>query len=549
ILRSNLGGVMDVEAKGDVAFAAVTKLDWPWVPCTMLGRVRVVGGALVDEPLVTNPGSSAGNALDIDSDFLCFGTWSPGRYEGGKYNLWAFTHLLDDTPTRVGAGGTLDWIFQLACRDSAGSDWIYVADEWGGLEMWESNGLTLTLDLDRHRVNTGMFSLGMWVDGSKVYSVREGSGLWVFDEAAPHEERVAVEWINHSDPGCACAGCCPPEVGAWPYPPAVFVSAGTSNQGRVVLLAQDRNTAVPSASYLMFFQDTISHTYECAYSVPITSTSGNMVMVISPEILCATTAAHALRVYQHCPAEADPVRFLGEAAMPTQGADLYIVDAAAYGDYLFVAEVHQALLSEPDSGAIHVYRWKQGDLATCPAQPAPLSPAYLGSFGTDLIPRRLLVDPARNLLLVGATSKKTFPIKEGALLFYDLGSFDPGNPAGLDALRTFHSPPETMRVTYSSIYDLLVSDDALYVADVDNGLYKYSFSRGVYVGFYPAQRGTASQGYVPQMVLAPAGVVPLYLPIAVALTPSGKVVVQEHMTGRVSVLVESRQVYLPLVKR
>jgi hypothetical protein len=134
-------------------------------------------------------------------------------------HLWAFTDLLAEQPTRMGAAGTPDWIFQLACRDSAASsDWIYVADEWGGLELWESDGTQLTLDLDRHCVATGMFSLGMWIDGSKVYSIKEGGGLGVSDVAAPHDERVAVEWIDRTDPGCNCAGCCPPEEGSWPYP-------------------------------------------------------------------------------------------------------------------------------------------------------------------------------------------------------------------------------------------------------------------------------------------------------------------------------------------
>jgi hypothetical protein len=539
ILRKNMGAIMDIQTLGDAAFVAITRLDWPWVPVSMLSRVNIVSGELVEKPIVTNPGSSAGNAVDIHGDLLCFGTWSPGRYEAGRYNLWAFTDLDQDTPTRLGAAGTLDWLFQLACRDAeTGPDWIYVADEWGGLEVWQSQNNTLTLDLDQQRIPTGALSFGLFNDGSRVYSVKEGAGLWVYDEPAPHAERPVVEWIDRADPGCACEGCCPPAVGTWPYPPAVFVSAGALSQGRVALLAQDRNTAVPGASYLMLFEENAaSGRYQCLYSDPAPAQSGNMVKTFQTELLFATTAAHALRAYQHCPAAANPVRILGEIPMPTQEKDLLISDVAVYGDYLFVTEVHDAPLAAPDAGKVHVYRWKQGDLATCPTQPALLNPpAYLGSFAGDLIPYRLLLDAGRNQLIVGAAAKSTFPIKEGGLFFYDLSSFDPGNPADLDRHRTNRTANKAIRVTYANIYGLLLNGDSLLVVDLDNGLYEYSFSAGAYTRFYPAQRGPASQLYVPQLVRSPAGVVPLYHPIAVTLTPAGKIVVQEHTVGRMAIL-------------
>jgi hypothetical protein len=521
----------------------------------MLSRVRIVGGELVAEPLLTHPGSSAGNAVAIHDDLLCFGTWSPGRYEDG-YNLWTFTDLLADPPTRLGAAGTLDWIFQLACRHSdTGLDWVYVVDEWGGLEVWQSDGAQLTLDLDRHRVATGMFSKGMWTTGDRVYSAKEGAGLWFFDEARPQDEHVAVEWIDRSDPGCSCQDCCPPEEGAWPYPPAVFVPAGASNQGRVALIAQDRNTAVPGDAYFMLFgEEPGSGEYECLYSEPMATPSTTFwpedTVVSHGEILLvSSSAAHKLRLYQHCPGEAEQVRFLADISMPSDENNLEIADVAVYGDYLFVAEIHRPLLAVPDRGMIHAYRWKDSPLATCPAQPTLLDPAaYLGSFAADWIPYSLLLDPDHNRLIVGCSSKPTLPIKEGALLFYDLDAFDPGNPTGMDGHWENVSPDSSRRVTYPDVYGLLLDGTELYVADVDNGLYVYSFDREAYVAFYPAHRGSLSQGYQPQLVQSPLDVVPLYQPIAVARTPSGKVVVQEGAPGRISILSRRHYSYLPLVE-
>ena len=186
ILASALGTVMDIATKGDTAFVAVTDLDWPWVAVSALIRVGIVEGALVEAPILTNTGSSAGGSVDINGDLLCFGTWSPSRYEDGS-NLWVFTDVLADPPTRLGAAGTLDWIYQLACRDSeTGPDWVYVADEWGGLEAWHSDGVTLTLNLAQHRMPTGALSLGLWNDGLRVYSAKKGAGLWVFDAGECH---------------------------------------------------------------------------------------------------------------------------------------------------------------------------------------------------------------------------------------------------------------------------------------------------------------------------------------------------------------------------
>jgi hypothetical protein len=558
VLHGDFGAIMDIETISDKAFVAITGLDWPGVDVGMLSRVSIVGGELVEEPIVTNPGSGAGMAVDIHEDLLCFATWSPGRYEGG-YNLWTYTDLLADTPTRIGAAGTLDWVYQLACRHpETGPDWVYVADEWGGLEMWQSDRAaltdTLTLDLDRHRFATGAVAMDLWNDGARIYSAKEGAGLWFFDESTPHAEQVAVEWIDRSDPGCSCADCCPPEHGAWPYPPAVFVTAGASNQGRVALFTHDRNTAVGGHGYFMVFEEEGGNGgYECVYSEPITASAwGGNTVAAEGETLFVSSSTPTLRLYQHCPEETESVRFLAEIAMPPQGSDMEITDVAVYGDYLFVAEVHDAALAAPDSGTIYVYRLKEaGDLARCPDQPSLLPPqAPLGSFGGDLIPRRLVVDPARNRLMVGATTKPIFPIVEGGLWLYDLNSFDPSSVADMDNHRTDITPDESIRVTHSSVFDVLLNGDSLYMVDGDNGLYRYSLSLETYVGFYPAQRGTEAQGFEPQLVLSPPGIIPLHYPVAVALSPAGNVIVQEHVSSRASILrAESAWVYLPLISK
>jgi hypothetical protein len=288
------------------------------------------------------------------------------------------------------------------------------------------------------------------------------------------------------------------------------------------------------------------------YSEPITATAwgghtvGGHTVTSFEELLFVSSSTPTLRLYQHCPAEPDSVRFLTEIKTPIQGTNMEISDAAVYQDYLFMTEVHKPPLQVEQSGVIHVYRWKQGDLAVCPVRPSLLSPpVYLGSFGADFIPYRLLVDSVRDQLIVGCASN---PFKQGRLLFYDLSEFDPGNPADMDDHYTDVSPDESIRVTDPNVYDLLLDGDSLYVVDFDNGLYQYSFSKEAYLRFYPAHRGTPSQVFEPQLVQSPEGTIPLHHPVAVALTPSGQIMVQEHVSGRVSIVSRLYQVYLPLVE-
>jgi hypothetical protein len=425
----------------------------------------------------------------------------------------------------------------------------------------------------------------MWNVGTKIYSIKEGAGLWVVDAEHLADEQVAVEWINPEDPGCSercekyCPPphenekcCCPPLTGTWPYPPAVFVSSGTDSQEKIALLAQDRNTAVPGDGYFMLFkEDSIAgrFNYQCIYSEswPGRAWSGNVIKAYDSFLFVSADVAkpsppNELRLYQH---RADPsgisdtVDFIGVIEMPSepgQKDDLWsIVDVAVYGNYLFVAEAHQQLMSVPDSGRIYVFQWQQDDGAP-DREPVVLLPAkYLGLFcttpRTGFIPNKLLVDKSRDRLIVGCTSRYVPPVHQGAVLFYDTiseclenapGCFNPASPDYMETRRTDHSPDTSLRAlnTYPNIYGIVVDGDAMYIADFDNGLYKYALDSSEpqeIIGFYPAHRGRPSEPVTPHLVMSPEGIIPLFHPVSVGVIPStGDIVVQEFMSGRVTIL-------------
>jgi len=553
-LQADIGAVMDIATLGDEAYVALTGLSL--TEFNMLSKITPGASVLTETAVISNTGSGAGVSVDLHDDFLCFSTWSPGRYEEG-YNLWVYRDLDEPAPIRVGAAATPDWIYQLSCRDAgSGNGWAYVADEWGGLELWASDGISLTLDLDNHRVPSGALSLEIWSDGNRVYTAKEGAALWYFEDGNPKDEKVAVEWIDTSDPGCSCDGCCPPDVGEWPYPPAVFIDTGLSNQGKVVVTGQDRNTAVAGDAYLMFFEPD-GDDFELVYSDPlgpsdpIGGTWGANMLSDDGEIIFGALSGGPLRIYQHCSGETEEVRKIAEVEHPVPENGLEFNDVAVFGDYLFVTERHRPLLGEPDRGMIHVYHWKSGDIPTCPTQPVLLDPIeHLGSFSESYIPFQMQIDQLKNQLYVGCTSKRTFPIVEGAVHTYDLATFDPENIASLDSNRNDLTPTASIRVTHANVHDLYLDGDNLYIIDRDNGLYLYTLSNVQIVGFYPAHRGPQTEAYMPrEMVQSPEGVVPLYHPVSMAMTPSGKLVVQEHVTGRVSIFSVERRNYLPLVLR
>jgi DNA-binding beta-propeller fold protein YncE len=303
----------------------------------------------------------------------------------------------------------------------------------------------------------------------------------------------------------------------------------------------------------MFFEET-GGKYELVYSDPlglsdpIGGTWGANMVSTEGELVFAALSGGPLHLYQHCPGEVDRIRPLIEIEHPTAGSGLEFGDVAIYGDYLFVSEQYRPLLSEPTSALVHVYRWVNGPLATCPDQPSLLDPPeHLGSFASGLIPYRLLIDPAGERLYVGCTSKITFPQIDGDLLSYDLTAFNPQDVASFDAHRTSLAPDASMRVTLTNIHDLHLDGYDLYIIDIDNGLYLYNLAQSRVTAFYPAHRGSNSQAYTPsEWVQSPSGVVPLYHPVAMAVTPSGNIVVQEHVTGRVSIFSKLEAVFLPL---
>lgn len=586
--KTGIGAVMDLTTRGNHAFAALTRA-CPNQECGILSRFTPGSKALTEAPVLQLPGGGPGGAVDVDGDVVSFSTISVGRYQDGN-NLWAFTDLANldaappSPPAIAGSAGTLDWVFQLACRDAGTESRIYVADEWGGLETWRIKNGDLTLDLGTDRVATGMFSLGMWNVGTKIYSIKEGAGLWVVDAEQLSHEQAAIEWINTEDPGCSdrcetyCPPphnnekcCCPPKTGSWPYPPAVFVSSGADSQGRVAVLAQNRNTAVPGDGYFMVFKEDSAagrFQYQCLYSEswPGRAWSGNVIKAHDSFLFVTADVdtpapPNELRLYQHLtdPAASDTVHLLGVIEMPSEPGlkdNLWsIVDIAVSGKYLFVAEAHQPLLAVPDRGRIYAFQWKRDDDGSG-SEPATLLPAkYLGSFcvteHNGFIPNRLLVDTARDRLIVGCTARYVPPVHQGAVLFYDSISaclenatscFNSASPDSMETRRTDHSPDASRRAlnTYPNINGIAVENDAMYIADFDNGLYKYALdSPGSpeIIGFYPAHRGSPREPLTPHMVMSPKDIIPLFHPISVGVIPStGSLVVQEFMSGRITLL-------------
>jgi len=153
--------------------------------------------------------------------------------------------------------------------------------------------------------------------------------------------------------------------------------------------------------------------------------------------------------------------------------------------------------------------------------------------------------------VVGCSTRYVPPVRQGALLVYDAiadcfdnasGCFNLKSPAYVETRRADFSPDASLRTlnTYPNICGLALHGDALYVADFDSGLYKYALDspgRPEIVGFYPAHRGTASEPVSPYLVMSPEDVIPLFHPIAVAAIPAtGRIVVQEYMSGRVTIL-------------
>jgi hypothetical protein len=208
-----------------------------------------------------------------------------------------------------------------------------------------------------------------------------------------------------------------------------------------------------------------------------------------------------------------------------------IIDATAYGDYVFAAGSSMLGLN----GEIRVYRYKFGEPSGCPDE-AEVFLDYIGSMATDVLPNELYADEARHCVYAGCRSEWG---KGGALLRFDLPA--PGTAistrrlAGIDAGRIDLSPGPLSRRLAPSIEGFALSGNHLYVADARNGLYKLDLTTNEYVAFYP---GSPSGIAHSRLIESTEGIIPLANASAVALPPSGNVLVQEFVSGRVTILAE-----------
>ena len=607
-LPVNVGWAWDIETYGSDAFLA----SGPWTDFECkLARLSVVGSAL-DWECIANPDANGpGGFVDVDGDLLAFAITAVGR-DSDNQNLYLYS-LASDDPTLTATACTMDWVFSLACRDAIDqqeSDWIYVADEWGGLQLWESpppnEELIGFCQVDSEppyytftegmRSATGAaLSGGVWLQddesGTHIVAAKGGSGFWYFDELALDQERPAVEWIDWQDPGCNedcdiyCGDtlcCCPPPreydplappgERIHPYPPGIFSAAGASTQGKMAILATDRNAPGDVAIarsyngyFMMFAPDLAEDRYECLFSKPVNASGsrilseGEMLFVphehrepeaAEPEA-AVERSTREVRLYQHCPDEQDWLRedpdlwtMVLEVPPATDWQSVSAtLDMAVHGDLVFICTE----VWKPDpwplgtSGwFVYVYRWKDGPLSGCPEQ-ANISVEFLGSFSNQLsafvgaIAVQLEVDPLRELLFVGAANGAG---QFGVLTSYDLARFDPPDMEQFVASRRDISPAQYGIPQDRGIDVQGLSFDAglLHVADANNGLYVYAPQDDAYIGFYPASHVSASRVIQPELLEAPLGTFPVNMPISVALSPSGKVVAHEHTTGRAALL-------------
>lgn len=472
VLNMNFGFVYDIQVIADSAYVASGKNS----DGSILSRVRVLNGQLERDLIQSFSGlGPPGEAVDVHGDVLCFGVGGPDRDPNGN-NLFIYTGAAQGgIPTLVAAAGTMDWIYQVACRDTGnGTGWAYVADEWAGLQFWELDGGMLTTPYDDNgvpeddalyppnhmRVPTGMFSHGMWLDPegdeSTIYSLKEGAGLWAFEMDATgsiQNERVAIEYIDVNDPGCndqcVCSSylgpdcmCCPPEPGQRPYPPALFTALGASSQGRLLILGHDRNEAVGFYPYLLMFREDDlgggDYEYEAIWGEAIPwemsfglrtgvdgwivksiPADGYSIVLLSVETGDIQNNMAKLRIYQHClgddPAGPDDMRFLGEVEVPDRGVEYMLADAVLYNEYLFVTDLNIPSMSD---GLIHAYQWRNAPLTSCDQTASVISPTPLGTFGETYNPNKLQIDGDGDRLIVG-TAKTAAPNQDTALLIYD----------------------------------------------------------------------------------------------------------------------------------
>jgi hypothetical protein len=246
------------------------------------------------------------------------------------------------------------------------------------------------------------------------------------------------------------------------------------------------------------------------------------------DLWLVSAGQQGVRIYQNCPGAGDDVRLLASDKL---GFASLIIDATAYGDYVFVAVSKVMGMA----GEIRVYRYKFGELDPCPSEPEVFLD-YIGSFATDMLPNELFGDEARHALYAGCRSEWG---RQGALLRFALPdpgvTITPGLLSTIDAGRQDISPGVLSRLAPPTIEGFMLVGDHLYVADLRNGLYKMDLATLQYVGFYP---GSPSGIAHMNVIGSPAGVIPLCGASAVTRLPSGAVAVQEFVSGRASLFTE-----------
>ena len=599
--------------------------------------------------------------LAIYGNHLFFGSAGPGRatflkhplLTGGKegwtgvlgntnhelspsVNLWYFDlddlrHANSSRQRNMPTASTMDWVFNIAAGANGTNPEVYVADEWGGFQLFQTDGpenplVMLRKDTDPDqpdakripvsRAASGMFCRGQfWLDAhasgdvrATAYSSLEGSGLWAVDldgSGNVIRDRIALEWINPTDPGCYTDGvftCPPPDEDDYhgnyrpqnPYPPALFVSATSSvltkgGERRLVVSGGDRNTGVPRHRYLLlvketkFIMDSQDHNSQVTYSAfyrdtdtsPLTVTTciKGLPKAIGEELFCPlwNPESGQLEIEVATVEEREGGRdeLIEKTTLifdpPIKSSRYSMQDVAVYPDpedentqYVFVTVgdyFYYPPMSSTDA-RIHVFKMIRttednagGDYISeslgffCNQKVVGGRPAKaLGAY-------RLLIDSVTGKLIATTPTNK-WPRVTTSFVTYRLDGFPPVNWENMDVdvsrggkrKEAVLSRDYRRNGALPRVLGIALDGEKLYVADKNNGLYRYDLERDQFdlETYYPTQEGDASnlvEGWIAPGL--PTGqdmpFIPLHHPVGVAAF-GGKVLVQEEMWGRISIL-------------
>ncbi len=496
-----------------------------------------------------------GNAVAGDSSLVCVGGMHVFDYK--LDDLWCVRDPFSPNPRPLSTR-TLDLVYDLEFnRDSDGIARLYVADEWGGLQVYQPD-----TDLDRMvaRAATGAQSFAVWRDRQTIYSVKEGAGLWRYQEGTG-EDPVVLErvWSRGGDPTVACYDT---EENGGDYDPTnpsclddVFVHAGVSD-GQTVYLQVGNRFDIVGLDYTYFVAvdrdsgEALFQQYQSEHvsfwgigSVVVEPLADgtNAVFLATGSNRCndmdeqyygpcldGTFQEGGLRLYRHDTVAGTMAQaaFVPTGTLPSGVYAVEALDAAILGDYVFVPllEFRWPKLRDLANGVfasegIAIYRWRD----------------QVGNLGLEEVsrvapldvhdePYRLLVDEDHGLLLAGGQKLLAYPLTDtdGVPLL--------GTPVDL-------SPGDNSLNAPLAIWGMARLGNRLYVADPYNGIYGYDLSAGVEtrpVVFYPTFDAASNQ----PIPLA-ADIRPLHMPRDLAVASDGALLVQEWISGRVSLLREA----------